>query len=134
MTNSVPLTHTPITKPDKSDVVLTDALMRDPVTVINSFTVPPENRELFLTRWKVGVAVMAAQPGFIEAKMHRSLDPNAEFGYVTVAQWESGEALAKARKNPDWLASVHRLMDDVGAGPRPMIYETALLVKPGEKP
>lgn len=131
---AVRLVHTPFNDRVEDAVILTDAIMQDQVTVINVFSVPVENRDKFLPRWKIGVGVMAAQPGFIQAQMFRSLDPSAEFGFVTVARWASGAALAEARKNPEWRASVQLLMDNVGAAPKPMIYETALVVSPGEKP
>ncbi|MBW4636052.1 MAG: antibiotic biosynthesis monooxygenase [Iphinoe sp. HA4291-MV1] len=32
------------------------------------------------------------EPGFIDAKLYRSLDPNAQFQFVNVAHWENQEA------------------------------------------
>ena len=51
---------------------------------------------------------MASQPGFIRSRMYRSLIEDAELRFVNTAEWDSGKALAKARANPDWHASVQR--------------------------
>jgi heme-degrading monooxygenase HmoA len=44
-----------------------DALVSEPITLINAFTVPPDESERFLDRWKDNARIMAGQPGFIRA-------------------------------------------------------------------
>jgi len=134
MSDTVKLTHTPFSEHTGDSVMLSDAHVAKPIIVINAFNVPPGKADLFLERWKVGVGVMAAQQGFIEGQMFRALDDSAEFGFVNIVRWASGEALAEARKNPDWRGSVQRMLDDVGVRPHPMIYERAVVVKAGDKP
>lgn len=36
--------------------------------------------------------LMKNEPGFIETKLHRSLDPNEQFQFINVAKWSSKEA------------------------------------------
>lgn len=42
---------------------------------------------------------MKAQPGFIDAKLHRSLDENADFKFINIAHWETEEAWNAAVSN-----------------------------------
>jgi heme oxygenase (mycobilin-producing) len=66
--------------------------MSTPVILINSFVVHQGKEEEFIKRWKETAQVMKEQPGFIDTKLHRSLDPNAKFQFINVAHWESAEA------------------------------------------
>jgi len=99
---------------------LTESADLQPVTLINAFTVPLHESDRFLRRWKDNAGIMAGQPGFILARMYKSLE-DAELRFINVAEWSSGKALAKARSNPEFLASVRRLMDDpkLHVTPRP---------------
>jgi heme-degrading monooxygenase HmoA len=134
MSGTVKLTHTPFSAHTGDPVMLTDAHVQEPVIVINTFSVPAGREDLFLARWKVGVGVMAAQPGFIQGQMFRAMDESAELSFVNIVKWASGEALAQARKNPEWRASVQRMMDEVGVRPHPGLYQAELAVNAGDKP
>lgn len=48
----------------------------DPIVVlINVFTCPPQDQQRLVEAWQRGTdEVMRYQPGFISAKIHRSLD------------------------------------------------------------
>jgi heme-degrading monooxygenase HmoA len=76
---------------------LPSAYVDEPVTLINAFTVPPEESERFLHRWKDNARIMAGQPGFIRARMYRSLVDDVELRFINVAEWGSGKALDAAR-------------------------------------
>jgi heme-degrading monooxygenase HmoA len=106
----------------------------EPVTLINAFTVPPEESERFLERWRDSARVMAGQPGFIRARLHRSLVDDAQLRFVNVADWGSGKALALAQADPEWLATVQRMLDDPDLHiiPRPAVYRVAIEVHPGD--
>ena len=72
-----------------------------PVTLINPFSVKPEEEERFLTLWKRADAYLRTQEGFISTKLHKSLDdqtrlPPATFRFINMAQWQSSEAFEKA--------------------------------------
>jgi len=112
-----------------------DALVSEPITLINAFTVPPDESERFLDRWKDNARIMAGQPGFIRARMYRSLIDDAELRFINVAEWDSGKALDAARANPAWQASVQRLLDDpdLHVTPRPVVYQVAIDVHPGDQ-
>ena len=117
-----------------NQVSLSEAPVVEPVTLINAFTVPPHEAGRFLQRWKDNARIMAGQPGFIRARMYKSLVEDVELRFINVAEWSSGETLAKARANPEFLASVQRLMDDpeLHVTPRPAIYQVAVEVRAGD--
>lgn len=46
-----------------------DALVGEPVTLINAFTVPPAESDRFLRRWQDNARIMATAPGFIRARL-----------------------------------------------------------------
>ncbi|MGW4382451.1 antibiotic biosynthesis monooxygenase family protein [Kitasatospora sp. NPDC004531] len=135
MSNDVPLTHSLIGDRPEETVVLTDAMVKEPIYMINCFSVPAGQGDLFLERWKDNVQAMAKQPGFIRSRMFRSLDPNAMVSFINFAWWGSGEALHEARKNPEWRAAVQRMLDDekLQVTPRPMVYVPAMVVEAGEE-
>ncbi|MER5618079.1 MULTISPECIES: antibiotic biosynthesis monooxygenase family protein [unclassified Streptomyces] len=134
MSEEVPLSHSSIGNRPEESVVLTDAMVKDPVFMINCFTVPDGQGEIFMTRWKDNVRAMAKQPGFIRSRMYRALDPGAMVSFINFVQWGSGEALHEARKNAEWRAAVQRMLDDedLQVTPRPMVYVPALVVNAGD--
>ncbi len=96
--------------------------------------VPPEESERFLRRWKDNARIMAGQPGFIGARMYRSLVDDVELRFINVAQWDSGKALDAARANPEWRTSMQRVLDDpdLHVTPRPVVYQVAIDVHSGD--
>src|SRR4051794_8372085 len=89
-----------------------DALVGEPVTLINLFTVPPAESERFLRRWRDNARIMAAQPGFVHPRLHRALDDGVQFRFINVAQWASGIAFDRARANPEFRSEAQRVFDD----------------------
>lgn len=115
-----------------------DALVNEPVTVINAFTVPKEEAERFQERWtdtaRILNRIMADQPGFIRARLYRSLVADAEPRFVNVSEWDSANALDAAQANPEWRATVQRLLGDpdLHVTARPAVYQVAVDVHPGD--
>ncbi|HEY0816317.1 MAG TPA: antibiotic biosynthesis monooxygenase family protein [Pseudonocardia sp.] len=106
-----------------------------PVTLINAFSVPMAKEERFLSCWKDNARFMAAAPGFVGARMLRAMSDQAELTFINVAEWATGAALDEARRNPEWYASVRRLLDDPDLSEvraRPMVYQAAVDVAPGD--
>lgn len=66
-----------------------------PVTLINSFVIPPDQADAFLETWSQTARAIRDEPGFISATLHRAVHDDARFAFVNVALWES-EALYKA--------------------------------------
>ena len=104
------------------------------VTLVNLFKVPPAESEQFLERWKDNARVMIGQPGFIRLRLLRSLIDDAEMRYINVAEWASGADLERGYPNPEWQASVQRLLKDpdLHVTAQPRVYEVALELRPGD--
>jgi len=71
----------------------------DLMTLVNVFTVKPENQEKLVTLLTEATEqVMRSLPGFISANIHRSHDGRKVVNY---AQWKSGDDFQAMKKNPD---------------------------------
>ncbi|GAA6621558.1 antibiotic biosynthesis monooxygenase family protein [Scytonema sp. NUACC26] len=66
--------------------------MTVPVVLINLFSVPQGKEEEFAKMWTEALEFIKNEPGFIDANLHRSLDPNAQFQFINVAHWENQES------------------------------------------
>ena len=63
--------------------------VRRPVTLINSFVVPPERDDAFFALWTEASRYFRAQPGFVSLRFHKAVTPDADYRYVNVASWET---------------------------------------------
>jgi heme-degrading monooxygenase HmoA len=106
----------------------------EPVTLVNLFKVPPGSRSNSLSGWKDNARVMMGQPGFIRLRLLRSLVDDADMRYINVAEWASGADLERGYANPEWQASVQRLLKDreLHVTAQPRVYEVALELRPGD--
>ncbi len=59
------------------------------VILINPFEVPAGEEEQFLKSWNEAAELLRHAPGFLSTRLHESLDPQAKFRFINVAQWES---------------------------------------------
>jgi heme-degrading monooxygenase HmoA len=57
--------------------------------LINPFEVPRGQEEEFLRHWQAAAAQMQKAAGFISTRLHQSLDPQAKYRFINVAEWES---------------------------------------------
>ena len=71
------------------------------IIAINPFEVAPGTEAEALRVWDRVAEFMDRQPGFISAKLHRSLDPSSKFHLVTVAEWESAKHFMKVLANEE---------------------------------
>jgi heme-degrading monooxygenase HmoA len=74
----------------------------DPVMLINTFTVDPEDVEQFLAAWADDAAYFKRQPGFISTQLHRGVAGSCVF--LNDAVWESTEHFRQAVTNLDFRA------------------------------
>lgn len=111
-----------------------DALVTEPVTLINPFTMPPGETEQFLDHWRNSAGIMAAQPGFVRAHLYRALDDAAELRFVNVAHWGSGRAFDQARANPEFRTEGQRVLDapQLHITGRPGVYQIVVVVHSGD--
>ena len=66
------------------------------VRFINLFTVPAGREDRFMELWSQVNKYMAAQPGYCNHRLHRSIAENAPYRFVNYVEWESDEAWAAA--------------------------------------
>lgn len=95
--------------------------MSSPVALINVFEIPAGTEQAFVAWWQKSSEALKQEPGFIDAKLHRSLKVGARFQFINIAHWESADALDRARRrNADILQAL-----EAGKG-TPALYEVAL--------
>ena len=61
------------------------------VILINPFEVPAGEEERFLKAWHEVDEHLRRAPGFRSTRLHESLDSQAKFRFINVAQWESAQ-------------------------------------------
>lgn len=86
-----------------------------PVSLINKFTVAPEDADRLLEAWAEDAAYMKAQPGFISTQLYRGVAGSSTL--VNIAVWESAGALAAAFSSPEFRARSASYPDSVVATP-----------------
>jgi heme-degrading monooxygenase HmoA len=77
---------------------------RDPVILMNVFTVEPSDVDTFLAAWTADAEVMKRQPGFISTQLHRGIAGSCVF--VNYAVWETPEHFARAFANPEFQSKM----------------------------
>ncbi len=102
--------------------MVTIAKDNDVVTLINVFTVAPDDQQRLVdVLVDATQAVMRKQPGFVSANIHRSLDGTRVTNY---AQWRSREDFEAIFCNPD--ITVHmREAEKLAMAYEPHLYEVA---------
>jgi len=68
------------------------------VILINPFEVPAGQEEQFLKAWNEAADHLRLAPGFLSTRLHKSLDPQAKFRFVNVAEWESPQHFQAAMR------------------------------------
>jgi heme-degrading monooxygenase HmoA len=82
---------------------------QDVVTLINVFTVAPEDQQRLVDLLvEATEEVMSKQPGYVAANIHRSLDGTKVANY---AQWRSLEDYQAIAQNPEAAAHMRRAQD-----------------------
>jgi heme-degrading monooxygenase HmoA len=77
------------------------------VTLINVFTVAPEDQQRLITLWQHATDdIIRYVPGFISANIHASPDGTKVINY---AQWETVETFNAMRQNPQASAQLKQL-------------------------
>ena len=65
--------------------------------LINPFQAPQDQSDdEFLAWWERAAGYLRSQPGFVSARLHRAVTPDAKFRFVNVAEWESPQAFRAA--------------------------------------
>ncbi|MGW4518810.1 antibiotic biosynthesis monooxygenase family protein [Streptomyces sp. NPDC004393] len=86
-----------------------------PIVLANTFFVPKESTEAFLTLFRRQAEFMKAQPGFVSLQMHKGTADSQLL--MNVAVWESTEALATAFGSPEFQRMAAEFPDDIVSYP-----------------
>lgn len=92
----------------------------DPVVLINVFEVPAGEEEQFVAGWKEARDHLSKQDGFISTKLHESLNPEALYRFINVAQWQSPQKFQAAVGSDAFRQITQRTMGN--AKGRPSLY------------
>lgn len=95
------------------------------VQFIDKFLVPPSAIAAFKKRTDINRHFIKTLPGFIEDAAYEYTDDNGNLICVTVAQWESKEALAKAKEK------VQALYKEQGFNPAEMFNRLGIVADRG---
>src|SRR5579875_2912157 len=94
------------------------------VTLINVFTVPPENQQHLVDLLiEATQSVMRNQPGYISANIHKSLDGTRVTNY---AQWRSQAEYETMLNNPEALVHM-RAASQLATSFEPHLYEVSFI-------
>ena len=96
------------------------------VILINPFEVPLESGDEFLAGWSKAAEYLRRQPGFMGTRLHRALSPEARFGFVNVAEWESPQHF-KAALTSSEFAQIAK----AGPSGHPSLYEVVRTIEAG---
>jgi len=75
---------------------------------VDKFVVPAHARQEFLTRVHATHEVLRTQPGFVRDAILEQTSGPGEFNFVTIVEWENGDAIEGARKA---VAALHQKMN-----------------------
>lgn len=76
------------------------------VVLINPFMVPAGKLEESVVFWEKARDFLQNQPGYVSTKLHQSLQTDATYHLVNIAEWESVETFASAtQKMKEYLRS-----------------------------
>ena len=102
----------------------------DPITIMTIWEGSAEQVEEFIMQWRVRAEIMAAAPGFRDAKLHRAVSSQARFQLVNVAHWDSQAHLDAAHDNDEFRRSVRELHEDpkMQITGTPGVYEVAIVL------
>lgn len=68
--------------------------MKEPsrrVVLINVFVVPTAAESTFMMWWRTGRMALGMRPGFVSARLLRSLDKRERYRFVNIVEWDSSE-------------------------------------------
>ncbi|HEY9847712.1 MAG TPA: antibiotic biosynthesis monooxygenase [Candidatus Caenarcaniphilales bacterium] len=76
--------------------------MQSSVTLINGFAVLRDKEDEFMQLCNQTAHLMKQKPGFMDTKLHRSLNAGTRFQFVNIAHWENQETWQQAiASNPE---------------------------------
>jgi heme oxygenase (mycobilin-producing) len=68
------------------------------VVLINVFEVAVAQEAEVLQTWTKSKEFLEKQPGYINTRLHKNIDPNGKFRFINVAEWASPQQFQSATK------------------------------------
>jgi heme-degrading monooxygenase HmoA len=100
------------------------AKANDVVTLINVFTVAPEDQQRLVdVLVEATQAVMRKQPGFVSANIHKSLDGTRVANYAQWRSREAFEAMLRDREAAEHMGEAARIAESF----EPHLYEVSFV-------
>jgi heme-degrading monooxygenase HmoA len=104
--------------------MVTIAKDNDVVTLINVFTVAPEDQQRLVdVLVEATQAVMKNQPGFVSANIHKSLDGTRVANYAQWRSKEAFEAMLRDREAAEHMGEAARIAESF----EPHLYEVSFV-------
>ena len=104
--------------------MVTIAKDNDVVTLINVFTVAPEDQQRLVdVLVEATQAVMRKQPGFVSANIHKSLDGTRVANYAQWRSKEAFEAMLRDRVAAEHMGEAARIAESF----EPHLYEVSFV-------
>jgi heme-degrading monooxygenase HmoA len=104
--------------------MVTIAKANDVVTLINVFTVAPEDQQRMVdVLVEATQAVMRKQPGFVSANIHKSLDGTRVANYAQWRSKEAFEAMLRDREAAEHMGEAARIAESF----EPHLYEVSFV-------
>jgi len=104
--------------------MVTIAKDNDVVTLINVFTVAPEDQQRLVdVLVEATQAVMRKQPGFISANIHKSLDGTRVANYAQWRSKEAFEAMLRDREAAEHMGEAAKIAERF----EPHLYEVSFV-------
>lgn len=97
-----------------------DENRHETLVLITTFVVPPIMEDAFLAWWRLLRPYFAMQPGFLSARLHRSLDSKEGYRFVNIAEWK-GDNASKETLAKMWSSAPQPAIP--GFEWRPVLYE-----------
>ena len=85
--------------------------MTQPVILINAFEVPAGEADRFIAAWLKTRDYLRSQPGYVDAVLHQTLAPDAEFQFVNIARWRTADDFVTAMQSPGFQEAAAGLAD-----------------------
>jgi heme-degrading monooxygenase HmoA len=85
--------------------------------LINAFEVPAGADDAFIAGWERARTFLASRDGYVDASLHRSLTPEADYRFVNVAPFRSVDEWEAAISSPDFPGR------DMRFAAHPSLYE-----------
>jgi heme-degrading monooxygenase HmoA len=104
--------------------MVTIAKANDVVTLINVFTVAPEDQQRLVdVLVEATQAVMRKQPGFVSANIHKSLDGTRVANYAQWRSKEAFEAMLRDREAAEHMGEAAKIAESF----EPHLYEVSFV-------